>query len=147
MEKVFVLRLVKESDWKILLEWRDDIITRKNSFNSENIKKSEHIQYLKDTIKNPNRNLFLLLLNKIPVGTIREDIMEPNKYELSYTISPQYRGQKLGQLMMNIYLFNKKGSFYCEVKKENVPSIKMIKKLGFKYFRRKNDINHYKLEK
>jgi len=78
MEKIFVLRLVKESDWKILLEWRNDIITRKNSSNSEIVKKSEHIQYLKDTIKNPNRNLFILSSNKIPVGTIREDIIEPN---------------------------------------------------------------------
>jgi len=147
MEKIFVLRLVKESDWKILLEWRNDIITRKNSFNSEIVKKSEHIQYIKDTIKNPNKNLFILSSNKILVGTIREDIIEPNKYELSYTISPKFRGQKLGQLMMNIYLFNKKGSFYCEVKKKNIPSIKMIKNLGFKYFRRENDINHYKLEK
>ena len=35
MEKYFKLRKVTKSDWKILLEWRNDKITRQNFFNSE----------------------------------------------------------------------------------------------------------------
>ena len=35
MRKSFNLREVTKSDWKILLEWRNDKITRQNFFNSD----------------------------------------------------------------------------------------------------------------
>ena len=68
-----------------------------------------------------------------------------DEFELSYTISPMYRGKKIGQIMMSLYLIERKGSFLCEVKEENVPSIKMIEKLGFKFFKNENGVNFYKL--
>ena len=73
MRKSFNLREVTKSDWKVLLEWRNDKITRQNSFNSDLVSVSEHKEYIKNTITNPNRALFILEYNEIPVGTIRED--------------------------------------------------------------------------
>ena len=147
MKKIIKLRPLKKSDSDFLLSWRNHISTRKNSFNSKKVSKSEHFHYLSDVLKSSNKNLFILILNKNPVGTIREFNFEPNKYELSYTINPEYQGQKLGQLMMSVYLLNKEGSFYCKIKKNNKASIAMIKKVGFKYFKRKNAIYFYKLIK
>ena len=129
MKKYFNLREVNKADWKILLEWRNDKITRQNSFNSELVSESEHKEYIKNTITNPNRTLFILEYNEIPVGTIREDRLEKDELELSYTISPMYRGKKIGQIMMSLYLFVRKGSFLCEVNEQNTPSIKIIEKL------------------
>ena len=145
MRKFFNLREVKKSDWEVLLEWRNDKITRQNFFNSDLVSVSEHKEYIKNTIINPNRTLYILEYNEIPVGTIREDRLEKDELELSYTISPMYRGKKIGQIMMSLYLIERKGSFLCEVKEENIPSIKMIEKLGFKLFNTEKRVNHYKL--
>ena len=145
MRKSFNLREVKKSDWKVLLEWRNDKITRYNSFNSDLVSVSEHKEYIENTITKPNRTIFILEYNEIPVGTIREDRLDKDELELSYIISPMYRGKKIGQIMMSLYLIERKGSFLCEVKEENVPSIKMIGKLGFKLFKTENRVNFYNL--
>jgi len=145
MRKFFNLREVKKSDWEVLLEWRNDKITRQNFFNSDLVSVSEHKEYIKNTITNPNRILFIPEYNEIPVGTIREDRLDKDEFELSYAISPMYRGKKIGQIMMSLYLIERKGTFLCEVKEENVPSIKMIEKLDFKLFNTENRVNFYKL--
>ena len=145
MRKSFNLREVKKSDWKVLLEWRNDKITRQNSFNSDLVSVSEHKEYIKNTITNLNRTLFILEYNEIPVGTIREEKLGKDKFELSYTISPMYRGKKIGQIMMSVYLIERKGSFICKVMKNNIPSIKMIEKMNFKLFKVENRVNYYKL--
>jgi len=147
MRKYFNLREVKKSDWKILLEWRNDKITRQNSFNSELVSESEHKEYIKNTIASSDRKLFILEYNGIPVGTIREDRLKQDEYELSYTISPVYRGKRIGQIMINLYLIDQRASFICEVKEENISSIKMIEKLGFKIFKANKGVNFYKLKK
>jgi RimJ/RimL family protein N-acetyltransferase len=146
MEKYFKLRKVTKSDWKVLLEWRNDKITRQNSFNSELISINTHKEFIKNTLINTDRNLFILEYNEIPVGTIREDRLDKDEFELSYTISPMYRGKKIGQIMISLYLIERKGYFLCEVKEENFPSIKMIEKLGFKLFKTENRVNFYELK-
>ena len=145
MRKSFNLREVVKSDWKVLLEWRNDKITRQNSFNSELISINKHKEYIRNTITNPNRTLFILECNEIPVGTIREDRLEKDEFELSYTISPMHRGKKIGHIMISLYLIERKVSFLCEVKEENDSSIKMIEKLGFKIFKTEKRVNFYKL--
>ena len=145
MRKSFNLREVTKSDWKVLLEWRNDKIPSQNSFNSDLVSVSEHKEYIENTITKPNRTIFILEYNEIPVGTIREDRLDKGEFELSYTISPMYRGKKIGQIIMSLYLIERKGSFLCEVKEENIPSIKMIEKLGFKLFNTEKKVNLYKL--
>ena len=145
MEKIFKLRGVIVSDWDFLLEWRNDNITRQNSFNSEVISTNAHKEYINNILINSDRNLYILDYNEIPVGTLREDRIEKDIFELSYTISPMYRGKKIGQIMMSLYLIEKKGSYLCRVNEKNLPSIKMIKKLGFKLFKTENRINFYKI--
>tara|TARA_B100000787_G_scaffold167538_1_gene154502 strand:+ start:314 stop:760 length:447 start_codon:yes stop_codon:yes gene_type:complete len=145
VEKIFKLRGVIVSDWDFLLEWRNDNITRQNSFNSEVISTNAHKEYINNILINSDRNLYILEYNEIPVGTLREDRIEKEIFELSYTISPMYRGKKIGQIMMSLYLIEKKGSYLCRVNEKNLPSIKMIKKLGFKLFKTENRINFYKI--
>jgi ribosomal protein S18 acetylase RimI-like enzyme len=108
---------------------------------------SEHKEYIKNTITNTDRTQFILDYNEIPTGTIREDKLGQDKFELSYTISPEYRGKTIGQIMMGLYLIERKGTFLCEAKEENISSIKMIEKWGFKFFKKENGVNFYRLNK
>jgi len=48
MRKSFNLREVTKSDWKVLLEWRNDKITRQNFFNSDSVSVSEHKKYYRE---------------------------------------------------------------------------------------------------
>jgi hypothetical protein len=48
MRKYFNLREVTKSDWKVLLEWRNDKITRQNFFNSDLVSVSEHKKYYRE---------------------------------------------------------------------------------------------------
>ena len=145
MEKYFKLRKVTISDWKILLEWRNDKITRQNSFNSDLISVNKHKEFIENTLINSDRNLFILEYNETPVGTIKEVRLDKDEFELSYTICPMHRGKKIGQIMISLYLIERKGYFLCEVKEENFPSIKMIEKLGFRLFKTENRVNFYNL--
>ena len=145
MRKCFNLREVKKSDWKVLLDWRNDKITLQNFFSFDLVSVSDHKEYIKNMITNPNRKLFILEYNEILVGTIREDRLDKDEFELSYTIGPTYRGKKIGQILMSLYLIERKGSFLAKVKEENIPSIKMIEKLGFKLFNTEKKVNYYKL--
>lgn len=145
MEKYFILRKVTISDWKILLEWRNDKITRQNSFNSDLISVNKHKEFIKNTLINSDRNLFILEYNETPVGTIKEERLDKDEFELSYTICPKHRGKKIGQIMISLYLIERKGYFLCKVKEENFPSIKMIEKLGFRLFKTENRVNFYEL--
>ena len=146
MSTSFNLREVTINDWKVLLEWRNDKITRQNFFHTGSISPGKHKNWLKYSLSIDGRTIFILEYNEIPVGTIREDIKK-GKFELSFTISPKHRGNKLGQIMMSLYLFERKGLFLCEVKKENIPSIKMIEKFGFKLFKTEKKVNFYQLNK
>ena len=118
MTKIFNLREITQSDWKVLLEWRNDKNTRQNSFNSDLISVSEHKEFIKNTITNTNRTQFILEYNEIPVGTIREDKLGKDEFELSYTISPIYRGKKIGQIMMGLYLIERSGSFCVKLRRK-----------------------------
>jgi hypothetical protein len=116
MRTSFNLREVVLDDWEVLLEWRNEKITRQNFFHTGSISPDKHKKWLRDSLSMEGRTIFILEYNETPVGTIREDIRK-EEFELSFTIDPKYRGKKIGQIMMSLYLFDRKGLFLCEVKK------------------------------
>ena len=147
MGKILSLREITEKDWEILLVWRNDPVTRQNFFTPDSVGVEDHKNYIKTTVTDPNRSQFILEYNGNPVGTIREDQCENEEFKLSYTVDPLCRGKKIGQLMMSLYLLDRWGSFLCEVKSENIPSIRMIESMGFKFFANAGAVALYKLNK
>lgn len=125
------LRKAIFDDWKILFDWRNDPVTRKNSFNEKEINELTHKLWFNDSLLNPHRNIYILEDDSIPVGTIRSDIILNNKYILSWNINPKQRGKGYGTEILKIYLQDKKGEFIAEIKPENTASIKIAQKNGF----------------
>ena len=121
------------NDWKVLLDWRNDPLTRKNSFTQEIIKEENHKKWFEKNLTNLKSNIFILE-NEIneSVGTIRSDEIDNNSYLLSWNISPNHRKKGYGSLILNLFLQNKIGIFTAEIKPKNLASIKMVKKNGFK---------------
>ena len=147
MSKTLYLRKIIQDDWKVLLDWRNDALTRQNFHSSELVNDNEHKKYIKDTIDKSEREQFIMEYNGSAVGTIREDLCENLQFKLSYTINPLFRGKKIGQIMIGLYLIDRTGVFICEVKEDNIASVKMIKKVGFECFAKEKDIHIYKLSK
>lgn len=127
-----ILRSVNFDDWSLLLEWRNDPVTRENSINPEIVEEESHKTWLLNSLKNSNREIYILEDNSIPVGTIRSDKNNDNKYFLSWTISPEHRGKGYGAKMLELFLQNRSGEYLAEVYEYNISSIKMVEKLNFK---------------
>jgi RimJ/RimL family protein N-acetyltransferase len=125
------LRKATFNDWKILLDWRNDPITRENSFKTEEVSEQIHKLWFNDSLLNPNRSIYILEDNFTSVGSIRSDLHWNNQSVLSWSIAPDQRGKGYGTKILEIYLQNKKGKFIAEIKPRNIASIKMVEKNGF----------------
>lgn len=126
------LRRAIFEDWEFLLSLRNDPIAKLNSFNQTPITKDSHREWLKSSLMNTNREILIMEnSNNSPVGTIRCDTNNEGQQTLSWNIDPDYRGQGLGNLMLSLFLQDKKGIFIAEIKKENIGSIKIAERNGF----------------
>ena len=138
------LRKVQINDWKILLDWRNDIETRRNSHNMEFVKEDDHKKWLKSVLENKSRELFIALENKQPFGTVRVDFDEQQKtYELSWTISPKFRGQGIGKKMVRSLTEKMDEKIRAEIKKGNIASVKIAEYAGLTFKKEENGILHY----
>lgn len=130
-------------DWPLLLEWRNHPIVRNSSINTNLIDEETHKKYITNLIERTDRTQYIFKYNGNAVGYIREDITKDGN-ELSYLINPNEHGKGYGTLMMKEFLKDKQGKFFLHIKKDNIASIKMARKNGFKKTKVINDV--YKLE-
>lgn len=147
------IELVKKNqeDGKIILEWRNDIITRKMSFN-QNI-------FIWDDFKNIFFNkyfdnyippLFLCYNNKkiafigFLSNYINDNETNEKNVKISINLDPNYRGKKLGKLILNKiieyirknYILTK--LIIAEIKEINIASYKLFESCNFKYIKNKS---------
>jgi hypothetical protein len=64
---------------------------------------------------------------------IREDI-NGNEITLSWAVDSLHRNLGIGTLMLKTLIQDKNESFIANIEKNNLPSIKMVEKLGFELF-------------
>ena len=102
LEDRLVLRPVAESDAELLLEWANDSVTRKNSFNSELISVEDHMGWLADRMGSPRACLFLMALDDVPCGHIRYEMNEEGDAVLSFVVSPSFRGMGIGVKLVEL---------------------------------------------
>ena len=140
------LRPIVKKDAKILLDWANDISTRRNSITKHMISEEEHLKYIQRALNSDNINVYILEVDGIPVATIKDSLYK-NFTELSYNVSSFHRGKRLSVLLMDAYLYGKSGNFLCRIKNENKPSISMVKRCGFKLDKEVNGIGYYVLKR
>lgn len=128
------LRTATKNDWKILLDWRNDRLTRENSFKQTEISEQDHMKWFLGSLSDETIQIYIMEDNGVPIGTIRSDIMDiyTISNRLSWTISPDHRGKNYGSIMLQEFLKNRKGKFIAEIKESNIASINMVKRNGFK---------------
>lgn len=135
------LRSVKFEDWPMLLEWRNDEETRKNSHSTDPVAEASHKTWLNKVLDDPNTQLFIAEENGIAVGTTRADFHEPqNDYLLSWTIAPHARGKGIGKLMVKAMADRLNGRIRAEIKSGNVASVKIAEFAGLSYKKEENQV-------
>ncbi|MBI2474286.1 MAG: GNAT family N-acetyltransferase [Candidatus Taylorbacteria bacterium] len=133
-----MLKPVTEADAQLLFQWRNDPETRANSINTEPVPWEKHLEWLRKSISDSDRRLFIFLQNGKPAGTCRIDRSVENGeeiHELSWTVAPEWRGKGIGKAMIGELLQEKILSGKKKkavIKPNNIPSIKIVERHGFK---------------
>jgi RimJ/RimL family protein N-acetyltransferase len=126
----------------MLLQWRNDLSTREASHSTALIDKNEHVQWLKRTLENENRKLYIAEVDGVPIGTVRADYENPG-YELSWTVSPQKRGLGLGRKMVRHLAESITEPIRAEIKEGNMGSIHIAEAAGMVLVSKGNSTLHY----
>lgn len=130
-------RPVTLKDAELLLKWRNDPETRRQSRNTGQAEFDGHINWLKKTLSGavPARKLYIAEEAGIPIGTVRTDEDTDDCTEVSYTVSPSLRGKGCGKRMLVQFAQEQlKGKkLKAEIKKGgNEASESIAKALGLK---------------
>jgi RimJ/RimL family protein N-acetyltransferase len=121
------------ADAEMLLAWRNDPVTRQFSLTTEVIALADHMRWLERVLINPERQLYIAVVDGRPVGSLRADHQD-GRVELSWTIAPDERGHGYGKAMLQMAVGLYRGCHLTAViKPENVASRKMAAAAGFQH--------------
>jgi len=132
------LRKAKEEDELLLLEWANDPEVRASSFNPEPITPQNHTRWFKAVLEDPQTLLYIAEAKGKPVAHIRFNVHSGNAL-ISYLISPAYRGQGLGHIILlkgvEQLQQHRPDALQAEglVQQHNVASVRSFEKAGFSY--------------
>lgn len=125
-----IFRKAKLEDSLRILEWRNDIETRANSLQQNEIKPEEHQEWFRRSLVNPNRLIYMVEDDAAVVGVIRTDTVEGER-ELSWIISPDHRGRGYGKKMLSQFVATHPYQYFARIRKQNEASLKMAFAAGF----------------
>ncbi|WP_157788998.1 GNAT family N-acetyltransferase [Rhodococcus rhodochrous] len=130
------IRKVDKEDAPMLFEWRNDPVTRANSFSTGSVDWEEHVKWLDQTIKREDRHLYIVQVEGVSIGTFRLDKLDSQRAEISITVAPSARrkgyGSKILQEAAKVAGRLGYSSILAKVKEENTISKRMFLKAGYK---------------
>lgn len=132
-------REAKIDDIHLYLEWANDEIVRKFSFNSSIIDFSSHEIWFKTKLN--DRNCFMFIFSNEydnPVGQVRITKINNSNSVIHISVCNQHRGLNYSCNMLNMsanYFFQKNThtQINAYIKTENLSSKYVFEKAGFKY--------------
>lgn len=137
MEEKIYLRRVKETDMKLLFDWRNNELVRKNSFCMDPVEWNEHVKWFNTTLVKSSVLFFILICKEQEVGQIRIDLELDNTAIINYSIAEKYRGLGYGKQILHlaeteIYeRFKNKYMLKALVKENNISSQVAFERLGY----------------
>lgn len=137
MEEKIYLRRVKETDMKLLFDWRNNELVRKNSFCMDPVEWNEHVKWFNTTLVKSSVLLFILICKEQEVGQIRIDLELDNTAIINYSIAEKYRGFGYGKQILHLAetelyeRFKNKYMLKALVKENNISSQVAFERLGY----------------
>ncbi len=137
------LRLATFADSDLLLRWRNDPVTRRNSHSTAELDEKAHQGWLAKALSDPARVIFIGEVNCEPVGTVRCDWMQA-RIELSWTVAPECRGRGYGTELVRAAAEAFAGhELYAEIKAGNAASIAIARRAGMRQVASKNGVTFW----
>lgn len=118
----------------MVLKWKNHPSTRKTSFVTDPIPVEKHKEWFANTLKNPNKHLFIALLDGTEIGVLRLDVTGKTAV-VHVIIAPDLRGKGLGTKAIS--LLCKEGEklgmkeLKARIRPDNEKSMFIFTKLGF----------------
>lgn|GEM_PF-1661550 len=132
-----ILREAKLEDCDDLYHWKNDPVSREQSFNREEVSYEEHCGWLKEALKDSNRLFYIGIDDKNEkCGVARFDIKDEFFAEVHINIAPEKRRKGIGSQLISkscplFFLKTKRKLIMARTKEWNTVSIKTFKKVGF----------------
>ncbi len=144
------IRFTEPDDARDLFDWRTDATTQEYSRQGESFSYESHVAWLRGSLKNPARNLFIAHNDSgEKVGQIRFD-REGEMAEVGIGVAPAMRGKGVGTELLRRGCENYLGNWgvtyiLAEIKKTNVASMKIFERVGFVLHEDRGDSVHMHL--
>jgi RimJ/RimL family protein N-acetyltransferase len=138
MKKYLKLKKVNITDLIQIRFWRNDHVTRNNSFNKNHINSDEHAKWFFKTLFNNKKKLFMGIdENNNKIGITRLDKINKELVEVSININPNFRNSGFGKSLLfetvkKVFREKKSIKILSRILKTNEKSIKLFQKVGFK---------------
>ena len=123
------------NDAKLIFNLRFEKTARKNSIYQRKISYLDHLKWYRKIINNKKDKILILKKNK---GYLRIS-NEKNRKFLSWNINKDLRQKGFGYKMLSEYLLSSKDNYFAIIKKSNLASIRLVKKVGFRYIKKIRD--------
>lgn len=101
VENYLIFREATAGDEKLIFDWANEEETRKQSFHTEPIPWENHREWFAESLRNPDRHLYICYHGETPVGLYRLDREEEGAFEISYSIAQEYRERGYGKAMLS----------------------------------------------
>jgi len=125
------LREANLEDSELLYNWANDSEVRKNAVSKAPLVFGNHLKWLVAKIKSEISRIFILEIDRIPVGQIRYDLQD-GEWTVDYSITSELRGQGLGKIILKLSMeYFKNQDVRAFVKEGNVSSKLVFIALGF----------------
>lgn len=132
------LRSIKESDLRLILNWRNDEKVRKNMYNDNLISYTEHVNWWNLINSSDDKKYFIYENSGIPLGVIGFTEIDKKNFKVNWNfysspIAPVGTGSFMEFLALD-YAFSilKINKVNCEVLAQNKSVIALHEKFGFK---------------
>ena len=119
---------------KFIYLLRNKNYVRQQSLEAHKIKLKYHVNWFKKFIQNKNNIIYLIIFKKQRVGYIRIE-REKGKFLTSWALVKKFHGKGIVAKNLRKATVNKKFKYKAIIKKENIASIKVANKSGFKMSR------------
>ena len=138
--KEITFRMAKAADSKMLLAWRNDAESRRNSFHEHEVKPEEHDGWMKKIIGSKDNILLIAELDGKPVGAFRMDKFTipdvgeaPDVRLISYIVAPEIRKKGLGKAIVaeGCVCYGQEYSLIAKIKDTNIASKKILEACDF----------------
>lgn len=137
---MLTLRPATLADSTLLLEWRNDPLTRAMSISTDEVHLAAHEAWLARSLDNPDRSLLIAEHDGRPVATVRID--RGDETELSWTVAPIARGRGVGSAAVSTVA---QPGMVARIKPENTASRRIAERAGFRFIERAGDLEVWRI--